>query len=238
MEKTMKKLIYNLILPCTFIAILLWSIIGVSQNRSFFDKQYIKNDTAAHIGMRHQDLMSVTDNLLSYMVKQRPDLEMQYAVKGEIREIFDEREKLHMVDVLNLYMGVIYVAIGLSLAVLAGLVYVIKADGLKTARKILDKKYLWAAIGLAVVAGTAGVVVATNFQWFWTNFHLVFFTNDLWILDPRVSIMINMFPLEFFYAIVVRILEVFVLGCLVVKLLVMPYIKGERKRRRIPEGMI
>lgn len=238
MEKAMKKLVYNLILPCTFIAILLWSVVGVSQNRSFFDKQYTKNDTAAHIGMRHQDLMSVTDNLLSYMVKQRPDLEMQFGVKGEIREIFDEREKLHMVDVLNLYMGVIYAAIGLSLAVLAGLAYVIKADGLKQARKTLDKKYLWAAIGLAAVAGTFGVVIATNFQWFWTNFHLVFFTNDLWMLDPRVSIMINMFPLEFFYAICVRILEVFVMGCLIVKLLVAQYEKGQRKTKRIPQGMI
>ncbi|MBQ7284622.1 MAG: DUF1461 domain-containing protein, partial [Oscillospiraceae bacterium] len=176
----MKKLIYNLLLPLAFVAILLWSVIGVSQNRSFFDKQYQLNGTAEHIGIRHQDLMSVTDNLLSYMVKQRPDLEMQYGVKGEIREIFDEREKLHMIDVLNLYMGVIYIAIGLTAAVGLGLIYVIKTDGLKKARETLDKKYVWAAIGLAAVASTVGIVVATNFQWFWTNFHYVFFTNDLW----------------------------------------------------------
>ena len=195
MENAIKKIIYNLILPITFITILLWSVIGVSQNRSFFDKQYQLNDTAAHIGMRHQDLMSVTDNLLSYMVKQRPDLEMQYGVNGEIREIFDEREKLHMIDVVNLYMGVIYIAIGLTAAVAAGTGYVIKKDGWRAARKTLNQKYLWAAIGLAVAASGFGIVIATNFQWFWTNFHYVFFTNDLWILDPRVSIMINMFPL-------------------------------------------
>ena len=235
----MKKLIYNLILPCTFIAILLWSVIGVSQNRSFFDKQYQLNGTAEHIGMRHQDLMSVTDNLLSYMVRQRPDLEMQYGVKGEIREIFDQREKLHMVDVLNLYMGVIYVAAGLTVAVAAGAAYVAKKDGIKTARSILNKKYVWAAIGLAVVAGTFGIVIVTNFQWFWTNFHLVFFTNDLWILDPKVSIMINMFPLNFFYAICERILIVFVLGCGIVKLLLLADFKnGGKPRRNIPQGVI
>ena len=108
----MKKLIYNLILPLGFLVIFMWSVIGVSQNRAFYDKQYQLNGTAEHIGIRHQDLMSVTDNLICYMTNQRPDLEMQYGVKGEIREIFDEREKLHMIDVRNLYMGVIYVAMG------------------------------------------------------------------------------------------------------------------------------
>lgn len=235
----MKKLIYNLILPLAFVAILLWSVIGVSQNRSFFDRQYQINNTAEHIGMRHQDLMSVTDNLLSYMVKQRSDLEMQYGVKGEIREIFDEREKLHMVDVVNLYMGVIYIAAGLTAAVGLGAAYLIKADGHRQARQILNRKYIWAAIGLAVVASGFGIVIVTNFQWFWTNFHYVFFSNDLWMLDPKVSIMINMFPLNFFYAICERILIVFVLGCGIVKLLLADYTKGEGKPlNRIPKGVI
>lgn len=235
----MKKLIYNLILPLSFIAILLWSVIGVSQNRSFYDTQYQKNGTAEHIGIRHQDLMEVTDNLLSYMVKQRDDLSMQYGVKGEIREIFDEREKLHMIDVVNLYMGVIYVAAALTAAVAAGLVWVIKKDGLKTARQTLNRKYLWAAMGMALAAAVFGVVIVTNFQWFWTNFHYVFFTNDLWQLDPRISIMINMFPLNFFYAMCERILIVFVLGCFVVKLFLSEYTKGDGKpHRRIPQGMI
>lgn len=214
----MKKLIYNLILPFAFIAILLWSVIGVSQDRSFFHEQYQINRTAEYIGMRHQDLMSVTDNLLSYMIKQRDDLNMQYGVKGEMREIFDEREKLHMVDVQNLYMGVVYIAAGLTVAVAAAFVYLYKTDGWRLAKKTLRKKYIWSAIGLVAVAGAFGVVIATNFQTFWYNFHLVFFTNDLWLLDPDVSIMINMFPLEFFYAICKEILVVFVLWCAVVRL--------------------
>jgi len=225
----MKKLIYNLILPLSFLVIFMWSVIGVSQNRAFYDKQYQHNGTAEHIGIRHQDLMSVTDNLLSYMVKQRPDLEMQYGVKGEIREIFDEREKLHMIDVLDLYMGVIYVAAALTAVIGAGLVYVIKKDGWATARRVLNRKYLGAAIGLGIFALVFGVVIATNFQWFWTNFHYVFFTNDLWMLDPRISIMINMFPLNFFYAMVTQILIVFVIGCVAVKLLFVDFGKKRRK---------
>ena len=238
MEQIMKKLIYNTLLPLSFIAILLWSVIGVSQSRSFYDKQYTANGTAEHIGIRHQDLMQVTDNLLSYMVKQRPDLEMQFGVKGEIREIFDEREKLHMIDVVNLYMGVIYIASALTAVVAVGLFWVIKKDGWSVARKTLDKKYLWSAIGLAAMASAFGIAIITNFDAFWRKFHYVFFTNDLWMLDPRVSIMINMFPLEFFYAMCERILIVFVVGCLTVKLLFADFKAEPKQRRYMPKGTI
>lgn len=217
----MKKLIYNLILPFAFIAILLWSVIGVSQDRSFFETQYEKNNTAEYIGMRHQDLMSVTDNLLAYMIKQRDDLNMQYGVKGEMREIFDEREKLHMVDVQNLYMGVVYIAVVLTALVAAGLLYTAKYDGIKQVRETLRRKFIYSAAGFALVVAVAGVLIITNFQWFWYNFHLLFFTNDLWLLDPAVSIMINMFPLEFFYAICTNILITFVAGCAAVRILLM-----------------
>ena len=222
-ENVMKKLLYNTLLPLAFIAIFLWSLIGVSQSRSFYDTQYQKNGTAAYIGIAHNDLMEVTDNLLSYMVEQREDLFMHYEVKGKLREIFDYREKLHMVDVVNLYMGVIRIAAALSAVVLASLAFLIKKDGWSTARKTLNKKYLWSAIGLGVVASAFGIAIITNFDAFWRKFHYVFFTNDLWQLDPKVSIMINMFPLEFFYAMCARILIVFVLGCIAVKFLLMEF---------------
>lgn len=218
MEYHMKKLFYNLILPVTFVAMLLFSVVGVSQFRPFFAKQYDKLGTAEYIGMSQDDLMSVTDGLLSYMAGGRENLDMQYEVKGELREIFDEREKLHMIDVRALYLGVIYIGAGLFVVAAAMLWYVVRKDGTKTARAILNKKYKFAAIGLVAVIGVLGVMIITNFQWFWFNFHKVFFTNDLWLLDPAVSIMINMFPLEFFYAICITVIAVFIALCAAIKL--------------------
>ena len=237
-ELTMKKLIYNLILPLAFVAVLLWSVIGVSQSRSFYDKQYQTNGTAAHIGIAHEDLMEVTDNLLSYMLNQRENLNMQYEVKGKTREIFDQREKFHMVDVVNLYMGVVYIAVAATVAVGAGLFWLVKKDGWSLVRKTLDKKYLWSAIGLAVVAAVFGFAIVNNFDAFWRKFHYLFFTNDLWLLDPKISIMINMFPLEFFYAMCERILIVFVCGCLAVKVVFADLKKEPGQRRYMPKGTI
>ena len=83
----MKKLFYNLILPVTFVALLLLSVVAVSQFRPFFAKQYDKLGTAEYIGIAQDDLMSVTDGLLSYMAGDRENLDMQYEVKGQLREI-------------------------------------------------------------------------------------------------------------------------------------------------------
>ena len=50
-----------------------------------------------------------------------------------------------------------------------------------------------------------------DFDSFWRNFHEIFFTNDLWLLDPRTDILIMMVPLQFFYDLVMRIVITFVL---------------------------
>lgn len=63
----------------------------------------------------------------------------------------------------------------------------------------------------------AGIVVyaVIDFSRFWVLFHEIFFTNDLWLLDPNVSVMINMFPEEFFNGMVMRIILTFILCFLV-----------------------
>ncbi|MBE6886829.1 MAG: TIGR01906 family membrane protein [Ruminococcaceae bacterium] len=219
----MKKLFYNLILPFTFVALLMFSVIGVSQFRPFFSRQYDKLDTAEYIGIAKDDLMAVTDGLLSYMAGGRENLDMQYEVKGVQREIFDQREKLHMIDVKNLYLGVIYIASALGAAVAAMTAFVLKKDGAKAAMATLNRKYKYVAVGLVLVVAALGIMIITNFQKFWIGFHKVFFTNDLWLLDPAVSIMINMFPLEFFYAICMAVIAVFIVLCGIVKTVLAVY---------------
>lgn len=45
-----------------------------------------------------------------------------------------------------------------------------------------------------------------DFNGFWTTFHQLFFTNDLWLLNPATDLMINLFPEAFFSHLVIRIL--------------------------------
>ncbi len=51
-----------------------------------------------------------------------------------------------------------------------------------------------------ILAGLIALVIAMmrDFSALFTRFHLLLFDNDLWLLDPKTDIMINMFPEEFF----------------------------------------
>ena len=51
-----------------------------------------------------------------------------------------------------------------------------------------------------------GIWILADFNGFWTTFHQVFFSNDLWLLNPYTDLMINLFPEAFFNHLVVRII--------------------------------
>ena len=64
-----------------------------------------------------------------------------------------------------------------------------------------------------------GIYAIVDFNGFWMNFHYIFFDNDLFLLDPNVSIMINMFPSNFFFAVVFGIIVLFISMIVLLKIL-------------------
>jgi integral membrane protein (TIGR01906 family) len=52
--------------------------------------------------------------------------------------------------------------------------------------------------GFLLLLSLLAIVIAVDFDNAFTIFHLLFFNNDLWILDPSVDLLINMVPLPFF----------------------------------------
>ena len=74
------------------------------------------------------------------------------------------------------------------------------------------------------------------FNTFWVNFHRLFFTNDLWMLDPANSRMIRMYQESFFFDMVTGILLLFLsifIGLLVASVIIL-YIK--RRKEEHDEG--
>ena len=205
----MKKLTYSVSCVCLMLFMILFSVFTVVNTESFYTKQYIKNDTEKYTGMSLPDLEKATVMLLDYLNDGRDDLNMQAEEFGVMSETFDEREKTHMVDVKNLYRFAVRSMLHLltfSSICLAYMRYADKAmffDGVLKGAKF--------ALALAVVLSLGfALMFIFDFNAFWTMFHHVVFTNDLWLLDPKVSTMINMFPLNFFLAMCSSILIRFV----------------------------
>ena len=205
--KTISKILSFCVSLCLILVILITSIDLVATNLSFYKNQYAKGSQAAQIGMSDEDLLNATETLLDYIQDKRDDIVVHANVLGTDREVFNERETLHMVDVKNLYLGAINVRNILMIVSLIGVIALIILE--KNPLPSLKISFL-PAFGLFLVLVVAIIIWAVlDFTNFWIQFHYIFFDNDLFFLDPNTSIMINMFPEEFFFQMVIMIILVF-----------------------------
>ena len=157
----------------------------------FYEREYEKYHVAESLDMEMD------------LIGKRPELSVITDVDGQTQDFFNEQDRLHMADVKNLFLG------GLTLrwvllaaaAVLIALLVLLKGDW----RRIIPRAY-FIALGIFLAATVLlGVLFASDFTKYFTIFHEIFFTNDLWIFDPATDYMIRMLPEGFFYDMVMRI---------------------------------
>lgn len=191
------------------VALLIISIEMFALDENFYKNEYQKLDTADDIGISEEGLAAVTHKLIAYTRGALPGLDMRETIGGETREVFGAREKEHMVDVRALYLAARDVRTGALIGVAVLFAFVLAA-GRREALPTLCRSFLAVSAVFVVVVGAAGLWAAVDFASFWTSFHQVFFTNDLWILDPRTDVLIMMVPQQFFSDLVARIIIRFV----------------------------
>jgi len=196
----MKRILNTIAWILIIIGILLSTIFFVSFNKNFYKYEYHKYQQAENIGMSEEDLMNSTHTLLDYIKGDRDDIVVEAEVNGITQEVFNKRETLHMVDVKNLYQGAsvwryIFLISGILLLVINR-----KEDLLYSYKRAL----IYVSIFLAFIS----IYAVSDFDGFWVNFHYLFFDNDLFFLDPNTSIMINMFPSNFFFELVALIIVI------------------------------
>ena len=170
-----------------FLSLLLTSIDLLCFNRSFFRLQYSINHTAESIGMSEDGLMNATNALLDYMQGKREDIKVVENVNGSEREIFDERETLHMVDVKNLYLNAMTTRTILFVGSVILLTFLVLTHR-NESYMILANAYRNGLLFLGSLLLFVGIYAIVDFNGFWMNFHYIFFDNDLFLLDQYVSI--------------------------------------------------
>ncbi len=191
------------------IAILVVSIEMFALNSSFYKNEYDKLDTAQSIGISEEGLERVTDVLIKYTAGRAPSLDVSAEIAGEEQEVFGEREKAHMVDVQALYISArnLRTICLIAAPVLILLAFIISR---RRALKILCRSFLITSGAFLVVTAALTIFAVSDFNTFWTSFHHVFFTNDLWLLNPYTDVLIMMVPEQFFFDLVTRIIIRFV----------------------------
>ena len=172
-------------------------------NDSFYKNEYSKLDTANDIGMSSEDLDKATDVLLGYLKEKYETLDVSASINGTTREVFNDREKAHMVDVLALYKNVKVVRNVSFIVYLICFVYIC----FNNSCKYIFKEYKNALKVFGFIIGFILIFCLIDFDGFWTNFHHVFFpNNDLWLLNPKTDILIMMVPERFFFDLCISII--------------------------------
>lgn len=196
----------------------------------YFEKEYTKYGVLDSLpSMTMDDLLHVTDEMMDYLRGSREDLHVKTTMGGQEREFFNEREIAHMEDVQVLFLKAL--TIRQTCLVLAVALILFMAATKARMRRVLPSSL---CIGTGLFFGLVTVlalIISTDFSRYFIMFHHIFFTNDLWILDPATDMLINIVPEGFFMDTAARIAILFgSLSLLLFGICLFLTIRNRRKR--------
>jgi len=203
-------------------------------DEDWFRRTYEKLGTAERMGMNSNDLIASMNRLIDYMEDRADDIKITVTVNGEKVQMFNERETSHMVDVKVLYLSW---RTARSAMFFLGVLFLIAAALLQKRREAAATYAKGFLIGmgvffLAILA--LGLWAAADFDSFWVAFHKLFFSNDLWQLDPDTSRMINMCPEALFSSIILRFTIFFLVAAGAIASVSAVYLAYRHRRHKTP----
>lgn len=175
-----------------WVSALEWVTYDVNHYMNEFEKQQWVPAT----GLDQVNLSYAATEIIGYLKGEKDHFQTIAVKDGVLQPLYDERELTHMEDVLHLFnlarfLRKISVATMILLTLLA-----VKWDPLW--KKSWLRMVLYAALGnVGALLGLA-LLIRMDFTKYFTYFHLIFFNNDLWILDPQRHVLIQMLPESFF----------------------------------------
>ncbi len=175
-------LLPTLLIIGLFLILTIYPIIFVSQNSFFYRYHFSQNINIQKTDLEKsiQTSKKITDFLLhgnSLPV-----------------EIMSERAVIHMFDVRDIYQRAIAIPI---IVCLISLIFFYLERAKLTKKILLSGPIL--AITFYLILGVTGKKV---FDFLFIKFHHIFYTNDLWMLDPN-DMLIKLYPDEFFGRLIV-----------------------------------
>ena len=186
---------------CFIIIYVVFSIKSTALNPDFYIPKYEEMELASDIGVSKKDLNQSIRLLLDYLDDKRDDIKGHITWHGVSQETFNEKETSHMVDVKVLYQNALKVA-KMAFIILGLVVLYFYLNDKTLMFAYLSKGFLMAMFTFILMLVFFGFWILTDFTSFWTWFHTIFFSNQLWLLDPNTDFMICMLPETFFYKLV------------------------------------
>ncbi len=188
------------------VVILISSVdIAVYGDMRYFQKEYRKYDVIKNVNMEEKELLFVTEEMMSYLKGKRDNLNIEAVIDGEQQEFFNEKEIAHMKDVRVLFWGGQWLRrIGVIICVIT-VIFLLFQSKIEFLLKCLRNGLISFIVFMAILVG----IITTNFTKYFVIFHKIFFSNNLWILNPETDRLINIVPEPFFIDTSIRIVVIF-----------------------------
>ena len=164
-----------------------------------YEYSFSRYEAVERTGVPRAELDRAAREIIAYFGSGHvPYLAIEVAVDGQTDPLFNQRELLHMRDVRELFRAAFMVQqVAIGLVTLYLVVTVVRYR--RAAIDRLAREAVLAGGGIGVVLALTAVAMLFAFHWLFTQFHLLSFANDFWMLDPRTDRLVQMFPDGFWF---------------------------------------
>lgn len=189
----LKRFLAFILIISLSLSLLVFSLEFNSYNKNYYLTAYERYGVLETTGKSLDELEIITQDIIEYL-KASGGNEL-------LTPHFNEKEVMHMVDVQELFdMARLLKYVSLTISLLITVYFIANKLHLYLAKTFSLGLFLNHALIIFLIG-----LISTNFNKYFTIFHEIFFSNDLWILDPRTDLMIQMLPEPFFSTIGLRI---------------------------------
>ena len=178
--------------------VLLGTVIRIEMNSAgLYCRGFETYSVSEVTGIEDEHLASIPPHLIRYFNGLETSAQMQVPRSdGTELTLFHDYELIHLDDVRKLF-GLNSLVQSLGLAVVVLLLALAASSG-------RDEEKQGALAGLRLGSSLAlfglvafGVLFATQFNSMFVGFHMLAFTNEFWLLDPRTDYLVMLFPTGF-----------------------------------------
>ena len=200
----MKIRIFHIILQALFLvcvpAFLITTNVRLVLNSGMlYDYGFNKYKIEKYTGIEYDQLQNAGQQIRDYFNNDEDEINISISLHGSmVSNLFNEKEVLHMYDVKQLVKMVYSVQL-YSALLMVMICLIVFVDSSRKWKKTLPRYFMkggWLTFSLVLFVAVLALV---GFDRLFLYFHLVSFSNDLWILDPRRDYLIAMFPQGFFF---------------------------------------
>lgn len=196
----MQKRLYRLTGVLLSLFILLTAFESNALSASYYSEAFSRLEVTRGMDIDSNRIPEIAKGLTDFL-KTGAGLNETVTTDAGTEPFYSEKERHHMSDVYKLFQLLRTVIIILGIASAIGLIYTFMPNHQRythTVMRRLSHLFMSTVVTSLIVLFVLGVLYSTGFDAAFVGFHKLFFTNDLWILNPVTDRLIQLMPIDFF----------------------------------------